>query len=273
MKKSKKLNLVITSIVLALLLTGSVFISKTDTGTLPTNFVCNHSYTENLSQKTAEEKIKAYADENGLSVDEWPQEIVELLAKNPETEEFVLNYPFMKDSYDDIELSECNYIDSVPLFMQWDQRWGYTPYGDDCIAVSGCGPTCLSMVCVYLLKDTSLNPRVVAEFSKYNGYCIPGNGSAWTLISEGGEALGICVDELSLDESTIISNLEAGNSIICIMGEGDFTSSGHYIVMTDYIDGKIKINDPNSIERSEKLWSYDKIEAQICNLWACSAPW
>ncbi|MBQ7133831.1 MAG: C39 family peptidase [Ruminococcus sp.] len=273
MKKRKKHKLIIPSIVLALLLTGSVFVSKTDTGTVPTNFECNHNSTEISSQETAEEKISMFALENGLSFDEWPQEIVELLIKNPETEEFVLNYPLMKDTYYDIELSDCRYVDSVPLFMQWDMRWGYTPYGDDCIAVSGCGPTCLSMVCVYLLKDTFLNPRVVAEFSEENGYCVPGNGSEWTLISEGGEELGICVDELPLDENSIRTNLEAGNPIICIMGEGDFTSSGHYIVMTDYIDGKIKVNDPNSVARSEKLWSYNKIEDQICNLWACSSPW
>lgn len=34
------------------------------------------------------------------------------------------------------------------------------------------------------------------------------------------------------------------------MDHGDFTLEGHYIVMTDYVDGQIKVNDPNSNARS-----------------------
>lgn len=71
------------------------------------------------------------------------------------------------------------------------------------------------------------------------------------------------------DEDRIIRNLEVGNPIICIMGPGDFTTSGHYIVMTGYVDGKIKVNDPNSPTKSEKLWDYDEIKDQIRNLWVC----
>lgn len=206
-----------------------------------------------------------------LASGEIPAELKKSLAKNPELKDFVLNYPAMKDESFEIDLSEYAYAEEMPLFLQWDQRWGYTPYGDDIIAVSGCGPTTLSMVCVYLLGDTSLDPKTVAEFSEANGYCVAGNGSEWTLISEGGERLGLNVEELPLDEGTIIQNLLAGNPVVCIMGPGDFTDGGHFIVMTDYIDGQIKINDCNSVIRSNKLWNYEDIKDQINNLWACSA--
>ena len=49
---------------------------------------------------------------------------------------------------------------------------------------------------------------------------------------------------------------------------GDFTKKGHFIVMTGIENGKIKINDPNSIENSNKLWNFDDISSQINNLWA-----
>ena len=64
-----------------------------------------------------------------------------------------------------------------------------------------------------------------------------------------------------------MDNLEAGNPIICAMGPGDFTTAGHYIVMVGTRDGKIQVNDPNSILNSEKLWTYEDIEGQIRNLW------
>ena len=52
------------------------------------------------------------------------------------------------------------------------------------------------------------------------------------------------------------------------MGEGDFTSSAHFIVLTDYDDGMVSVKDPNSNSRSEKQWVFSEIEDQIRNLWS-----
>ena len=55
------------------------------------------------------------------------------------------------------------------------------------------------------------------------------------------------------------------------MGPGDFTTTGHFIVMTGLTDNnKIMINDPNSKKNSKKLWEYDDIYEQIRNLWVCT---
>jgi hypothetical protein len=37
--------------------------------------------------------------------------------------------------------------------------------------------------------------------------------------------------------------------------------------MVGYENGMIRVNDPNSIANSQKLWSYEQIEGQIRNLW------
>ena len=217
----------------------------------------------------AAETIAAFAQEHNLTLSDWPDSLLELLEKNPEAADFVLNYPLKKDLCPEIDLHEYTDCSEVPLFLQWDERWGYTVYGDNIMGLSGCGPTCLSMVCVYLLNDPQYSPRYIADFAQENGYCVPGNGSSWTLISEGGVMLGLDVIEIPLDEDRIIRNLEVGNPVVCIMGPGDFTSTGHFIVMTGYEDGKIKVNDPNSPDRSNMLWDYDVIKDQIRNLWVC----
>ena len=218
---------------------------------------------------TTNPSVRNFAKQNGLSLSEWPEDLLDLLEKNPEAQEFVLNYPIKKDLDPEIDLSE--YLDSsdVPLLLQWDERWGYSQYAGELMGLSGCGPTCLSMVCLYLLDDASYTPQYIAEFATENGYSVSGNGSSWTLISEGGEKLGLDVTEIPLDEDRIIRNLEVGNPIICVMGPGFFTSTGHFIVMTEYEDGYVKVNDPNSPNRSEQTWKLTEVMEQIRNLWVC----
>ena len=211
--------------------------------------------------------VKAYADEHHISFNRYPESLIDLLERNPETETFVLEYPLKKDAQIHVDLSGYKGSTCVPLFLQWDQQWGYIEYGSDVAGLTACGPVCLSMAAWYLTEDDAFAPDKMIEFASKNGYYSPGNGSSWTLISEGGVKLGFDVTEIPLVESRIINNLEVDNPIICAMGPGDFTTSGHYIVMTGYVNGMIKINDPNSIANSEKLWKYEDIEGQIRNLW------
>lgn len=219
---------------------------------------------------TADEKIAQYAAGHNISIADYPDSLVDLLARNPETEDFVLNYPLYKDNRFSGSLTEISDFTTVPLLMQWDSRWGYTPYGSDVMGLTGCGPTSLSMVAIYLLHDTSLTPPYIANYSVENGYCINGSGTSWTLMSEGSLALGLSPEELPLDKNRMISCLEEGKPIICIMGPGVFTDSGHYIVITGVKDGLFQINDCNSRTNTEKLWDYDEIKDQIRNLWAFS---
>ena len=225
------------------------------------------SPTASPEPSTPKEKVAAYAKNHNLSIEDYPESMIELLGRNPETEKLVMEYPLKKDTRFTGNLDEYADCDSVPLLLQWDQRWGYSIYGDDVLGITGCGPTCLSMVAIYMLHDTRMNPEWMAEYSTENGYCVPGNGTSWTLMSKGASGLGLHSTEIPLVESRVVANLKEGNPIICIMGPGDFTQTGHYIVLTGYEDGKLKVNDPNSEIRSEKLWDFDEIQDQILNLW------
>ena len=114
-----------------------------------------------------------------------------------------------------------------------------------------------------------MRPDKIAQFAIDNGYCAPGNGSYWTLISKGGKKLGLDVTEIPLDKDRMIRNLEAGYPIICIMGPGDFTDDGQFVVLTEAEEDMVKVLTPNSMTLSENLWSFAQIESQIQNLWVC----
>lgn len=207
-----------------------------------------------------------YLENNSLSEKDFPDDLLNIVGKKPELYDYICNYPMKKDSYTDEALSE-DVENEVPLLMQWDDRWGYYDYGSGKIGYTGCGPTCLSMVASHLLNDKTMTPIKLAEFAKENRYCVKGHGTKWALMSEGAEKLGLKASELSLDENIVTKELKEGHPIICIVGPGDFTSTGHFIVLTGIDDEGITVNDPNSRVNSAKKWQYSDIESQIKNLW------
>lgn len=225
---------------------------------------------EKLEELGAEEYLRQYAEENDIPFDEYPDFIIEMLDKTPAAIEFAVNYPVNKDKTYKIDMSEYENESDMPLFIQWDKRWGYIEYGSSIAGITACGPVSLSMVAYYLTGDKNMSPDKIIQFAKDNGYCVPGSGTSWTLISEGAGKLGLTATELPLNENHVKSHLQDGEPIICVMGPGDFTTLGHYIVLTSYEDGYVTVNDSNSVERTNKKWKFSEIQDQIRNLWAIS---
>ena len=212
-----------------------------------------------------EQMVHDYAQHAKIPYGKYPKELIALLDTSPEARNFVLDFPVRKE----MEINLFGYDrTSVPLFLQWDPMWGYEKYGSSYLAVTGCGPTCLAMAGYYLTGNQDMNPRAIAEFAEDNGYYAKGYGSSWTLISEGGEKLGLTIQELPLVKKKMTDSLEAGKPIILALGKGDFTTTGHYIVLTDWNGEAFSVNDPNSRERSKQLWTYEQLERQIRNIWA-----
>ena len=221
------------------------------------------------SYETADALIKPFAKENGIRFKEYPDEIRKMLENNPETLDFVLNYPLLKDKPSEgLHKDEITDFSRIPYLSQFDLRWGYEDYAGSIMGIAGCGPTCLSMVSIFLLKDSSLDPLYVADFAEREGYATYNNGTKWLLMSEGAEKLGLESEELPLDKNIMENALKEGRPIILIMGAGDFTSSGHYIVLTDCSEEGFTVLDPYSKERSSVKWTYERIEGQIRNIWA-----
>lgn len=203
---------------------------------------------------------------------QYPKNLLDLLANNPDTIDFVSDYNngLHQINRKTIDISkECRDTNKIPLFLQWDKRWGYLSYGNDMIALNGCGPTCLSMVIVGLTQNKKADPATIADFSEKNNYLSKNSSTKWSLMSEGSKNFGIFAKELPLVENRIKAELQLGHPIICSMGSGDFTTTGHFIVLHTYTkDNKILVNDPNSIIRSKKSWTFSNLAPQIKNLWA-----
>lgn len=223
---------------------------------------------------TAADKIAAFADQHGLSMADYPEKLIEMLERNPEAEEYVLNYPLEYGKEHAIDISGYADYEGVPLFIQWDKQWGYRDYFGSVAGINGCGPTTLSMVAYHFTRNSKYTPAYMMEFAEANGYGSKGKGTFWGLFGQGGKKLGLTVKELTAEEiaseQRIAAHLEKGELVVMNVGPGVFTEVGHYMLITDYVDGKFKVNDPNSRENSETLWEFALFADQIKMMWAFS---
>ena len=197
---------------------------------------------------------------------DYPRDLLVSLSKNIELLDFVKDYPNKKGTFSNNDIIGID-KSRVPLLLQWDERWGYATYGDNIIAVNGCAPTSLAMVLIYLTGDGSITPLKVANYAYKNNMYQNNVGTSWSLMTEGAKYYGVNSHELSLDKNVIYNALNNHHPIIASMRKGDFTDSGHFIVITKVEDDMLVINDPNSVYRSNKKWEYEQIKGQIKNLW------
>ncbi|MEE1342866.1 MAG: C39 family peptidase [Lachnospiraceae bacterium] len=225
------------------------------------------------SGRVEQELLKKYKHKKGIQtivkhLDEYPEDVIELLRKNEETYDFVRNY--LKD-HKNIKSKQLKKRknNEIPMLQQWDQAWGYDSYGNNIIAINGCGPTCLSMVAIGLLNDEDLTPNYIAGFSEENSFYQEGVGTKWDLMTQGASMLGLKSTKLSLDEAKIKEELEQKHPIIATVRAGDFTTKGHFIVIVKSVEkDKVIVYDPNSIANSKKKWKLSKVLEQVKNLWA-----
>lgn len=199
---------------------------------------------------------------------QYSEELLAALANNPEMADFVAGYPDGRGGATTGGITALEKEQEFPLFLQWDPRWGYEPYGESCIGLAGCDPTCLSMVLFYLTGDETMTPDKIARYSMENGYYVKGTGTAWALMKDVPTLYHITAAEISSSEQNIRTELDKGNIIICAMGRGFFTTSGHYIVIYGYDKDGFMVNDPNCVARSNVRWNFEEIQYQIKNIWS-----
>lgn len=199
-------------------------------------------------------------------MDQYPEALLNNLCCNPNMLDFALGY---QENYDTTSGTlEASELDGIPLFIQWDNRWGYDAYGNDVIGLSGCGPTCLSMIVIGLTKNQEATPDKLADYATEHGYYEQNSGTKWSFMDEVAAVYGVQGYYIYLSKDNMQEELSQGHPLVCAMRSGDFTSQGHFIVIAGMEGDKFLVHDPNSIERSQQLWDYDTLQYQISAIWA-----
>ncbi len=162
-------------------------------------------------------------------------------------------------------------LGEVPALYQTDPAWAGQPYAGGTIGENGCGPTCLAMAYIALTGNRDRGPVEMAELSERLGCTVDGM-TAWSFMVDGASALGLSSEELSADPEAVRAALGAGKVVICSVLPGDFTTTGHFIVLAGLnADGTVAVRDPNSAERTARSWDLQRVIDQCANLWAVGA--
>lgn len=189
---------------------------------------------ENIS--TTEIPELTETDEQTLEVQETEDEAFELQGE--------IAYEAGENSNDyDVQLGEYA---GLTYYSQVDTRWKnhlYTSTGNttQTIGSSGCGPTSAAMV-VSSIKGI-ITPDVMGDLFVANGYRSANNGTYWSAFRYVADKFNIGYQETSsLD--TAINLLKDNNYVICSVGNGLFTTGGHFIVLVGMDKDTIKVYDP-----------------------------
>ncbi len=162
---------------------------------------------------------------------------------------------------------------SLVYFNQTDDRWGN--YGSDSIAGYGCGPTAMAMV-VSTLTGRFYNPQTMADIFVEEQFWARGGGTYYNFAYGSGERFQMEVTPLPPEELTanqLSRYLMSGGLIIALMGEGHFTSGGHFIVLHGAtLTGDILVADPASRERSLTTWDPKLILDELSYVRSSGAP-
>ena len=201
----------------------------------------------------------------------YTEEAVKTALQGEEKLDFALLMPFRGEDSGGVDAVITAEQGKVPYLIQYDTRWAYHGYGSSVMGITGCGPTCLSMAVIGLTGNTSATPARIADYAESSGHYVSGSGTAWTLFTEGAAAFGVRGTAIGTDQKDMIARLKNGEVLVASMLPGDFTTSGHFIVIYDHGLFGFNVCDPNSVELSRKTWSFKKLAPQIAQLWSLSA--
>ena len=152
----------------------------------------------------------------------------------------------------------------IPMLFQGDYGQTILYYNGEAksVASSGCGAASVSMVIAYLTGNVEQNPYLL--FCKaVDGGRYHGNGLSHDTLVWLAESNGVKCRWISNSADAVLKALNEGKPVIAHMGEGIFTSRGHYIVLRGVTkDGKILVNDPGSRSNCRKAFPLETILAQ-----------
>lgn len=170
-------------------------------------------------------------------------------------------------------------------YMQTDSRWkkrSYAVKGETAtIGSAGCGPTCAAMVIAEFI-DPKITPVETCKWSLEHGYKALKQGTYHSYLKAQGAAYGLNWEQITSGSiygkkthsahKKALDAIKRGDYVIALMGKGNWTSSGHYVLWYGMEGNYALINDPNSTKSSRVKGNYNTFISQVKHYFICHKP-
>lgn len=134
----------------------------------------------------------------------------------------------------------------LTYYNQTDSRWANHVYSstgnrNQTIGTSGCGPTSAAMIVT--ATRGAITPDEMGDLFVQYGYRSSNNGTYWSAFRAVADEFNIGYTETS-DIQRALQLLQNNNYVVVSVGNGLFTTGGHFIVLTELNGDTITVYDP-----------------------------
>lgn len=197
--------------------------------------------------------------------------LLELALSVPEAIDFVAAYP-------DAEKTAQPYGGTVtqgeaPQLWCWDARWGNVDYAGRALAITGSGPTALSMAYMGLTGNNDKSPADLAQQASEANAATGDSAMAASFLESSAEGLGLSYRSYTSNADNLSQALDAGTYVLLETKAGSITSTAHWILLvSENEDGSITVYDPTSPDVSAHPWAAATLAASTDTIHALSLP-
>lgn len=173
-------------------------------------------------------------------------------------------------------------------YLQTDSRWKNLPYRtskeSSTIGSAGCGPTSMAMV-IATWVDPSVTPVTTCNWAMKHGYKATGNGTYHSYFVPQAKAYGLECERVNTTAFKYMSASDAqkyhelardyvndGHLVIALMGKGNWTRGGHYILWYDNDGDDVLINDSASTLARRERNTFKLFTSQSSFYWVVKVP-
>ena len=231
-------------------------------GNIPEDLTKEFSEKLDQGEKLAEIAANASEYEN--------QALLELALSQPSAIDLVAAYPESDKSA--LPYGEEASKGTVPELYCWDVRWGNVDYAGEPLALTGSGPTSLSMAYIALTGNTDRTAADLAGLIERAELATGDSLMSGTFLTDRVGELGLSCSTYTSNTDNLLQILDTGTYLLVEAPAGTLTDEAHWIVVvTEEADGSVTVYDPTSPAVSAHPWDPATIAGLNETLYALTA--
>ena len=196
--------------------------------------------------------------------------LITLALNEPTAVEFVANYPSASKS--SMAYTDTVAKGSFPQLYTWDQRWGNVDYAGSALAVTGSGPTCLSMAYMGLVGNGNKTPADIAALATSDNLATGDEGTSGDFFTKEATGLSLTCTKYESSEDSLVTLLTNGAAVIVQLKANTVTTQAHWaLVVGRNGNGSAILYDPTSTAASTHEWDTATIASDASTMYGLVA--